>query len=190
MSLKIVGFLGKKGHGKDTCADHLVKNGYKKYAFATILKDFLSLVFGLTHDQLYGNLREVVDNKWGVSPRELLQYFGTTVFRQDISRILPNIGDNFWVECLRNKILSIVEENKKNNIDTLITISDVRFQNEVDMIHSIGGIVVKIHRDNVNTNDQHISETAIDTFQNYDFIINNNSTIDFMTQAIDNIIEN
>lgn len=189
MSCKIIGFLGKKGHGKDTCADFLVSQyGYDKHAFATTIKDFLKLVFGLNDDQLYGNSKEVIDPRWNVSPRTLMQFFGTTVFRDNINEIMPHIKNNFWVECLKNRINTIAEENRQIGKDTLIAVSDVRFQNEADAIKSLGGIIIKINRESVQNEDNHLSEAGIDDVTNFDYLIENNSTIDNMHKQIEYII--
>ena len=52
--------------GKDTIADHLVKEyGFRKTSFATSLKEGIGRgVFGLNDDQLYGDKKEVVEDFW------------------------------------------------------------------------------------------------------------------------------
>jgi len=74
--------------------------------------------------------------------------------------------------------------NSNNNIDTNIVITDVRYQNELDMIHKNGGIIIKINRpDNINIDD-HESENYIDYIKNYDYCINNNASIDDLSEQI------
>ena len=52
---KIVGFLGNKGSGKDTCGSYLVeKYGYVRYAFGDPVKEVCKNLFNLSEDQLNG----------------------------------------------------------------------------------------------------------------------------------------
>ena len=87
----IIGFLGKSGSGKDTCCDYLVRNyGYTKMTFAKPLKDAVGILFDLSHDQLYSK-KEVIDKRWNKSPRELLQYFGTDVIRNNFDHTVLRV---------------------------------------------------------------------------------------------------
>ena len=52
------------------------------------------------------------------------------------------------------KILNKRKENENVNI----IFSDLRFQNEVDMINELGGVVIKVNRPNLNIIDNHKSE--------------------------------
>ena len=73
-----VGILGKKGSGKDTLADYLVEhNGFIKYSFADPVKNIVNILFNLSDTQVNGYLKETVDERWGLSPRVILQRFGT-----------------------------------------------------------------------------------------------------------------
>ncbi len=183
----IIGILGKKYNGKDTIADHLVKKyGFKKIAFADPVKDMCRLLFGFNERQLYGDLKEVVDSNWGVSPRTVMQYLGTDVFRRDINKIMPHIKENFWINCVRTRYLNMLKEDPK----VLLVISDVRFANEVDIIHELKGPVFKVERDVVNSNDIHESEKNIDLIKNYDYLISNNKSVQDLYDKIDSIIKN
>lgn len=177
----IIGTLGKKSHGKDTISDHLVKNyGYTKRAFADPIKEVSKILFNFTDDQLYGNKKETVDENWNVSPRTVMQYIGTDVFRKDINKIMPGINDDFWVKSLANKI--------KDTNDNIV-ISDVRFQNEVDCIHKLGGIVIKVERSGKDNIDQHISETCIDQIEDYDYLINNSGSLEELYRKVDIVMK-
>jgi len=141
MNKHIIGFMGKKRSGKDTAGDYLVKyHGYKKYAFASVLKEICKSVFSFTDEQLNGDEKEVIDEYWGVSPRQALQYVGTDLFRNHISSLLPNVGNDIWVNVLERKL----KEETSN-----IVITDIRFENERAMVKRLGGIVVKIHSGNI-----------------------------------------
>lgn len=134
----LLGTLGKKGHGKDTVSNYLVKNhNFIKLAYAEPIKLFCELIFSFTNEQLYGNQKESIDTFWNITPREMYQFIGTEIFRIDIQTILPHIGNNFWIELMNKRCRSIFEENPNSRI----IISDVRFQNENDLVHDLKGHV-------------------------------------------------
>ena len=97
--VKIVGFTGKAGAGKDTAADYLVGNhGYEKHAFAGPLKRAVSVLFGI--DLLTLNdpvMKEVPDRVWRKTPRYLLQWLGTDALRKDIT-------DDFFIISMARAI--------------------------------------------------------------------------------------
>lgn len=179
----LIGLLGKKRVGKDTVADYLVeKYQFKKETLATPIKEVCKILFDFNDDQLYGDLKEEKDDYWNIEPRIIFQYLGTDIFRNDIKRILPDINNNFWVKTMEKRIGKHI--NNKN-----IVVSDLRFQNEVDMVHRLGGIVIKIDKDtSANDFQNHESETNIDTIQDYDILVNNNKKIIDLYEIIDNIV--
>ena len=182
----IIGILGVKRSGKDTTADYLVtKYGYNKLAFAQPLKDACKILFDFSEDQMNSDSKEDVDPTWGVSPRIVFQYLGTDIFRKEIHKIMPDIENNFWVKVMENKIMSL----KENNKDAKIIVSDVRFQNEIDMIHRLNGIIIKIERPSLKNIDTHESEKNICNL-NGDIIIVNDKTINDLYDETDNIVNN
>ena len=69
----IIGIAGYARHGKDSTADAIVKYfGFKKYALADVMKDACRIIFGWDERHLYGELKDVVDPRFGVSPRHAL----------------------------------------------------------------------------------------------------------------------
>lgn len=77
--------------------------------------------------------------------REILQYFGT-----DYVRV---INDTYWIDRIMEKM---------NKLGSKILVTDLRFENESDIIHSLGGKVIKILRiDAKKSDDGHASETSI-----------------------------
>lgn len=141
----IIGFAGKRRVGKDTSANYLVNaHGYKRFAFADVLKSGCMTLFDLTEEQVNGDLKEVIDERWGVTPRYILQHMGTDVLRKDF-------GKDFFVDRAR----SVMQPG--------LVISDVRFGNEADLIHDFGGIVIRLQgREETNNNDTHVSEAGLD----------------------------
>jgi hypothetical protein len=177
----IVGFMGQKHSGKDTVCDFLSCGmGYTKIAFATPLKNSIKELFGFTEEQLHTVNKDKIDINWGIKPRDALQFIGTDMIRDLFPKLIPNIGEDFLV-----KRANIWVEN--NSDIKNIAFSDVRFQNEVDYIHSLGGVVIKIYRPN-STYDSHISESGINEIDNFDYKINNNSTIDDLYKNVEEVI--
>ena len=180
--MKLIGVLGEKRHGKDTFSDH-----YTKRTFAGPLKEACRIIFGLNEEQLYGDDKEIDDPFWKQKPRVMYQFVGTDLFRKQISNIIPHVGDRFWVENARRFIL----EKSKDDPNVKIIVSDLRFQNEVDLIHELGGTVIKIYRPNGQSEnkDKHISEKGIDDIENYDHLIENDSSILDLFTKIDVFVE-
>ncbi len=103
-----------------------------------------------------------------LTPRLLLQLLGTEGGREIIH---PNI----WVNSLFSEF--------KPDMKWIIT--DVRFPNEADAVKNHGGLLLRIERPWVDykkgMSDQrfvHPSETALDNYDGFDHIINNNGTIE------------
>ena len=98
---------------------------------------------------------------------------------------MPHIKGDFWVECMKVKYLNEL----KKNPDTNICLADVRFHNEVDTIHKLGGIVVKIDRPGFGNNDCHESERNIDLIKNYDHKIVNDGTLEDLYKKVDDFVK-
>lgn len=185
--MSIIGFLGRARSGKDTAADYLVEHhGYTKISFATPIKEICKILFGFNDEQLYGEHKEDDDPNWKVSPRRVMQFIGTDMFRKNMSELLPDIGENFWVHCAKVKFQKEIEKN--SNFKCVI--SDVRFQNEIEMINDLGGIVIKLQRDAADNRDskytEHESEKNIDKLIDFGECIKNNGSLeDFYARLID-----
>jgi hypothetical protein len=184
--LGLIGVLGKKRAGKDTVSEYVEKYyTYDKMALATPLKDICKILFNFTDEQLHGNLKEIQDPYWGVSPRTVFQYVGTDIFRKDINKIIPTIQDNFWINAIINKYTKIIEKNPNYNL----IVSDLRFQNECSAIHKFSGTVIKISRPSSSNVDEHESEAQIDKIVDYDFEIVNDGSLQDLYDKIDDIMK-
>jgi len=122
--IKIIGITGRKYAGKDTLGNYFVEqHGFERLAYADPLKEGTQKFFGFTHEQLYGNEKEVIDEYWGITPRQALQFVGTNLFRDHICELLPAMGKDFWINVLKRNM----ETKLRQNRDTKIVITDVDF---------------------------------------------------------------
>ena len=170
---KLIGITGRKFNGKDTLGKFLIDTyGYKRFAFADPLKEACRCIFGFDDEQLYGNSKEIEDSYWHCTPRKVLQFVGTELFRNNMGQIVPDLGEKIWVEVVKRMILKEWEKDPNK----LIVITDLRFANEVEVIRNMGGMILRVKRDSVNTSvDVHASELEIEQL-NVDHEIPNNGT--------------
>lgn len=176
----IVGFTGKMGSGKDTAADSVFCDF--RWAFAAPLKDGVKAFFNFSNEQMTDpELKDAIDPRWEVSPREMLQYFGTDCIRTR----LPG----FFLQNMRMKF----EQLKTHNaFDLIALVTDVRFDDEAALIKEHGGIVIKIHRpclsDDRSAHTAHASEAGLSPGM-VDFIVVNDGSVEELQVKIRQIIE-
>lgn len=167
----VIGISGHKYNGKDTCADYLVRQyGFNKLSFADPLKHAVQEIFGFTNQQLWGYEKETFDDYWGTTPRELLQYIGTDLFRNGLKYRFTKISDKVWLMALRKQVMKA----EKMGLDRIV-IPDVRFPNESNLIHdAFDGQVIKVIRDDLPSIDMHVSERCVDEIVE-DYTIHNHT---------------
>lgn len=164
----LIGFSGKKGSGKSYFADYLVNNKlFIKLSFASPLKEITKILFNLSDEDVKDPIKkELINPKFNASPRELMQWLGTDIMREEFNKKF-NYSGSIWIDNVKDKVKTLLDNNKD------VVIDDVRFQNEVDMIHSLGGIVINLRNDSNNTlnnsTSTHSSENQKLTF-NYEFV--------------------
>lgn len=163
----LVGLAGKARAGKDFCANEMCHSfSFYKTSFAEPLKKLCSDLFDMAREQLHGGLKEVIDERYRITPRWLMQYLGTDVLR----KIYPNIWTDYFTR-------DYIKRDKKKH---RIVIPDVRFVNEVDAIKNIGGVVWKIvrlgdYKSAESGIKNHPSETELDSYNKFDLVIEANS---------------
>lgn len=145
----LIGVIGRKNAGKDTLADLLVaRRGFKKHALASPLKEACRVLFLLDELQLNDpGQKEMVDDRWGLSPRVMFQKIGTDFARE-------TFGHDFWVRHLEYWV--------ERETPLRLVVPDVRFPNEAAWIRAHGGLLVRVHSTDPISDDAHISETGID----------------------------
>lgn len=184
----LIGLLGIKNSGKTTASNFLVNtHHFVEFSFATCLKRACQELFLLTDEQVFGSQeqKETPDEKWfGCTPRKILQFIGTDLLRENLDKIMPGLGKDIFIHHFK-----IWYQNKlSKNPNIHVVVSDVRFQNEVDAIHQLGGKIVKIERPCIGTNDLHPSEMEQKNIQNYDFFILNDGSLCQFLEKFDKMI--
>lgn len=172
MKYEIIGISGPARVGKDTAADFIRGKMpiYEIASFADPIKEMLRVGLGLTASQLYGQDKQKVDDRYGCTPRKLMQTLGTEWGREMIDQ-------NIWVNAMKAHI--------ELYDDPHFIIPDVRFESEADMIRE-KGILIHIHGMNVIDN-AHISEQGV-KLNREDIIVNNNGTLDEYYLKLDKML--
>ena len=173
----LLGLMGTKGSGKTTGATYLVENyDFIDKSFAECLKRECKELFLFTDEQVFGTQeqKETPDPRWfGCSPRKALQYVGTDLLRNNLDTIMPGLGKNIFTHHFK----LWYEAELKKNPNLRIVVSDVRFQNEIDFIQRLGGVVIKIDRPGTLTNDMHPSELELQSITSYNYLVNNSGSL-------------
>jgi hypothetical protein len=141
----IIGLTGFIGSGKDTVANMLCELGATQESFASPVKDVCASVFGWDREHLEGDtvesrdFRETPDMFWtrklgidNFTPRLALQLIGTDIMRN-------HFNSDIWISSLEYRL--------RKSTNNIIVVSDARFQNELNLIKSMGGKVLTVVRD-------------------------------------------
>lgn len=171
--MKIYLLSGKARSGKGTIAN-IIKEYYGnkciELMFAQTIKRYAKDYFGW-------------DGSDETKPRELLQHMGTEVIRVKLN------NPNFHLNRVHEDI-----DILKNYFDYFI-ISDCRFPNEANLSKNKFKdecVLIRVERDYTNLTEnqqQHSSEMALDNYNKFDYIVENNKTIDDLKEKIIHIIE-
>jgi len=184
--IHIIGLVGNPQVGKSEIAKHLYYYyGFERLRFGGVIKDMLRCL-GLATDFVDGPCKNIPsDILCGKSARYAMQTLGTEWGRN-------LIGSNIWVNVLDNKMHTMIE-----NLGYMkFVIDDVRFMNEMDWLgkialrHGFKVKLIKVNRKGVeNHNDNHVSNTALNEFNNFDDHIHNDGSIEDLYAIINQFIK-
>lgn len=171
---KIFILTGKAQSGKNKVSEIIKKNYQEKklkvisLAYASYLKEYIKNITNW-------------DGSEETKPREMLQQLG-------IELIKNKIKENLLIE-------RIIDDIKVYSyFFDIIIITDARFIEEIEEIKKISNNTTVINiqgkaNNLTETEKEHITETALDNYNLYDFKINNNSSIKELEQEVKKIIE-
>jgi hypothetical protein len=173
----LIGLTGRARSGKTTAAEHLVGTYLlEHYAFADPLRDGLMAIFNLDPSDFEGDRKEQPLAWLDSSPRQLMQSMGTEWARNTIH---PDV----WVK--------LAEQNLDYMTKALgavlgFVVSDVRFENEADLIRRRGGTIVHISRADAQAVNPHVSEAGV-TGNKDDLLMFNNGTVEEFLRSLDEV---
>ncbi len=177
----LVGFTGIPGSGKSYSAGRLLSVGVNTYGMS------LSSVYGYNFGDLIksitldlfpewnnlhtrGELKEIVDKEFDISPRRVMQIVGKSMLE---------INKSIWSDIVFRKLEGKGIEYQNNN-HILVTIDDIRYPQDFDAIKARGGMMVglvpsdksriDISSDNLSYDTEKHSEKLV---EKCDYIITN-----------------
>lgn len=172
--MKIFIVSGKARHGKDTVAS-MIRDYYSD-------KKCINLSYG-SYIKDYAMKISDWDGSEETKPRDLLQHLGTEVIRK-------NIDEKFFIKRLCDDI------RVYSYYFDIVTISDARFPDEIDIPRSLfpSVYVIKVVRSNYDSplsskQMKHSTETALDNYDNYDYVIENDGSLDDLRDKVKVILD-
>ena len=148
----VIGLHGRAHAGKDAVGGFMVRQGFRRVAFADAVKRSLQHAFSLSDDQTWNpDLKEAVIPHLGVTFRRLMQTIATEVFRDQVDC-------DIWLRAAMQSMIAAVESR---DWFSGFVVTDVRFENEAAFIRRLGGTVVHIERPNSGIGSTHSSEAGI-----------------------------
>lgn len=201
---RLIALVGRPGSGKDTTAAALSRHGWLTIAFADALRSEVAaawridmrmltdrhtkelalpaLAIGMCNDPLFihwaayngHSLTEPRSARW------VLQRWGTD-YRRDADA-------GYWVTAVRRFI------NRQRGLSSEgpgIVITDCRFVNEADMVRSLGGHILRMHRPDLPAlppdTAQHASEREADAI-GFDAVIRNYGGLDSLAAEVERVV--
>lgn len=163
----IIALSGLPRVGKSTLASRLCeKYNFIQYSFADPIRKGLSELFGWPLEDFDLDSKEGVDSFWGVSKRQMMEYIGTEILRNDVRKVFPMFeeatGEYIWVK----RFQLFCEKNKDKNI----VVSDMRHSIEYDYLKD-KATLIKIERPNYK--DLNTSKCYDINSMEFNYIISN-----------------
>ena len=200
----IIAISGKKQSGKNTVAD-MIEDIFREQSqkglvhvstnsFAKSLKKIVSMMLGMDLSDLehegfknailkeqywIKNGKEVIQT----TPRILMEYIGTTLFREQWN-------EDIWVTKLMKDYERLKAECSYNKTPFIFIISDLRFKNEIEIIRKVEKdcLFIRVEREGIERRDTK-PEIDLDDYQNWDCVIKNNSTKIELRKQVENFIK-
>lgn len=176
----LVGLAGRAGHGKSEVSKILRRTWMAdadndrmdrveaEVAFADPIKDAVQAMFGYDRKTLeYWKRTTEPVPPLHRSMRVILQTLGTDWGRDTIQ---PDIWLRLWEHRVKD-----LQHKLGYGTRLLVVVPDVRFQNEVTLIKSLGGVVVEVVRPDYEEGEDHASE--LQELENVDEVVMNDSTL-------------
>lgn len=161
----IIGISGKAGAGKDALATYLLEflPDYQRRKFADPLKQVAVILTGWPDQHSAAGKAHFLPT-YGMTVGEFQQRLGTDCIRNVLHR-------DAWV------IAALADYNR----DSKWIFTDVRFPNEAQAIRDRAGALIRVNRKHrpqlCGRSEKHESETALDSWRDWDFVFDNKDTL-------------
>jgi hypothetical protein len=175
--MKLIGFTGRAGAGKDTAAEVLIiKHRAHHFSMAARLKAMLQVGLDLHPFDYKTPEQKAALIPWlGRSYRDLAQTLGTEWGRAQHPQL--------WVLLAERDIAQRLKTQH-------VVITDIRFENEAEMVYRLSGTLVHVKRAgevHLNAEQQaHASERGLPVGP-YDRVIQNNYGVDVLHNEVESI---
>lgn len=158
---------GQAHSGKGAVSEILkTKYGFKEIGFADYLKEIAINYFDWSHDLIHVNGKRTPESR---------------LFMQAIGEAGRLLTPDFWIRRLAVKIYNVAFSLTCPKPRYRFVISDLRYLNEAEWGKSVGGKLWKVVRtgdfEGIEAGANHISETALSTFEGWDLVIDNDSDL-------------
>ncbi|MFU8805415.1 MAG: viperin family antiviral radical SAM protein [Bradymonadaceae bacterium] len=127
-----IAISGVSGSGKDTAAHYLIQElGYQRIAIADTIKEHVCRIFGLSDEQLWGELRNEVIPALGLSPRAIYQRFGA---------FCREVDPDIWLRALLVRADELRQEGHR------VVCTDLRTHAEFEALQLAGAALWRVNR--------------------------------------------
>lgn len=158
----IIGIAGRAGSGKDTVADRMVQDhAFRKMSMARPLKDGMAAM-GFPEPANRDDKERLIPG-FTFTWRQAAQKLGTE-----------------WGRGLDGEIWTKVMERILLTLSGPVVISDIRFDNEADMIRGMGGKILHLsgRQADLGGAAAHASEAGVTVLPSQDAMIDNSGDLD------------
>lgn len=184
MAHPIIGITGHARSGKDTFANWLLSHhDYFKVAFADPLREVL-----LETDP---SVDWCIDDDGEVMTFTLSEVMACNTYEYakdnvpDVRRLLQNLGGAMRDIVDPDVWLNVAVRRIKEH-EGPVVVTDVRYPNEAEAIHALGGKIVRVSRPGFNGANNHESEHALDDYR-ADFEVHNDATLESLYRQAERI---
>lgn len=184
-----IAISGKANSGKNTVANLLGSNlseYYKILAFADPIKEMVLNMFPEADSNCLYGPSQLRSNQ---IPNAFKNGSSPLTYRQcliDLGELGRSYNQNIWVNKLNDKIYknSFISEGFQT-----VIVSDLRQLNEFNYLKDKGFFIIRLNRD-LSLKLDHKTETNLDDMESsFDYLLNNNGTLDDLRKEIQVIIE-
>lgn len=150
-SVKLVAFTDRMGSGKSTAVNFFNRKLTGKLIDSTNVK-FAQPLYDI-QEYIYKRIEPVYQRPQDfVKDRKLLQWIGTDWGRE-------TVNENVWVNIWKNEVEKFIGDG------TIVFCDDCKFDNEAQVIKSLGGIIIHVIRPDNNAPEEaakkHASENGV-----------------------------